>query len=492
MIKGVLFRTTSTELGGADRLYPQVTIDALPDSLLLDTFDFYLDKDYADEIDYCHNYDRWQTLVHVCRRWRCVVFASPRRLDLKLYCTRQRLANEKMLDIWPAFPIVIVALSIQSKEEVINTIAALRQHNRVCKIDYYHQQFQDSFLEEFAAIDEPFPALTDLQLSSFQQGNVPVLPDSFLGGSAPRLRSLNLVGIPFPSVGKLLASTTNLVRLSLCRIPHSGYITHKSIVSCLSILPRLKAFSLGFQYPQSHAHRGLGRPPPPLTRSVIPNLNFLYFYGNIEYLEDILSHIETPLLTQSEFHFFNQLVFDTPLLGHFFRHTEALMTIHRAHVEFSTCAVVATFLGQEEMANNDREDLRLEVACKPLDWQISALSQVLNSFVSSLENLKSLEIAVRPVPHKDWQSEIEVIQWLELMYPFMLVKDITLEFEDSVRLIAPALQELSGERHTQILPALQNLFLRTYHWQPSGHVKNAIEQFIATRQFDGRPVTVHY
>ena len=71
---------------------------------------------------------------------------------------------------------------------------------------------------------------------------------------------------------------------------------------------------------------------------------------------------------------------------------------------------------------------------------------------------------------------------------------MTLERGDSVRLVAPALQELAGERATEaeVLPALQNLFLTTYDWQPPGPVKEAIEQFIATRQLYGRPVAVHY
>ena len=42
----------------------------------------------------------------------------------------------------------------------------------------------------------PFPELTDLALCS--HGTVPALLDSFVGGSAPRLRNLYFRGIPFP------------------------------------------------------------------------------------------------------------------------------------------------------------------------------------------------------------------------------------------------------------------------------------------------------
>jgi hypothetical protein len=132
----------------ADRLSPRATFDAIPDNVLLETFEFYLGKDYADKVSYGHNYDGWQTLVHVCRRWRCIVFASPRRLDLKLYCTRQRSVNSKTLDIWPALPIVIFAEDMQSNEDATNTIAALGpHHDRVCKIYYRKWRFHDSMVE---------------------------------------------------------------------------------------------------------------------------------------------------------------------------------------------------------------------------------------------------------------------------------------------------------------------------------------------------------
>jgi len=481
--KKQVIRATS-ELVGADRLYPRVTIDALPDNVLLETFEFYLGKDVPDYVG-GHNYDAWQTLGHVCRRWRCIVFASPRRLDLKLYCTGQRSVNSKTLDIWPELPIVIVAENMRSQEDVTNVIAALRHHNRVCKI-YYVEQFQDSFFEEFAEIDEPFPALTSLDLVSSGQ-NVPVLPDSFLGGSAPRLRRLYLDGFPYPSIGKLLSSTTNLVQLTLWDIPHSGYISPETIVPCLSMLPRLEFLQLGFRYPRFPAHRA-SRHPPPLTRVVFPSLTILTFSGDIEYLEDILSQIETPMLNYSEFHFFNQLVFDTPLLGHFIRRTETFMTIHTARVEFNSSAVQVTF-SRQEMANNDVTTLYSEVLCNPLDWQLSALPQVLNSFLPSLSTLESLEIAI---DHEDWQDEIDVIQWQEFLHLFTSVKEISLKDKASIRLVAPALRGLAGERATEVLPALQNISLMTSSLSPSGPPKESIEEFIATRQLYGQPVTLHY
>jgi len=113
-----------------------------------------------------------------------------------------------------------------------------------------------------------------------------------------------------------------------------------------------------------------------------------------------------------------------------------------------------------------------------LDWQLSALLQVLNSFLPSLSTLESLEIAI---DHEDWQEEIDIIQWQEFSYPFTSVKKMTLKGKASVQLVIPALRKFAGERATEVLPALQNISLvTTSGWSPSGPLKEAIEQFIAT------------
>ena len=197
------------------------------------------------------------------------------------------------------------------------------------------------------------------------------------------------------------------------------------------------------------------------------------------------------MLKETDFSLFNQLVFDTQLLARFIRRTETFMTFDTARVVFSSFIVGVSLFGQEEMANNDLEDwerLQLEIRCKVLDWQLSALSQVLNTLPTSFPTFDRLEIGMY---HKDWQNEIEDIQWQEFFYPFSSVKTIILESEDTVRLVAPALQNLTEERATEVLPALQNISLMTTE-RPSGSVKEAIEQFIATRQLYGHPVIVHY
>jgi hypothetical protein len=51
---------------------------------------------------------------------------------------------------------------------------------------------------------------------------------------------------------------------------------------------------------------------------------------------------------------------------------------------------------------------------------------------------------------------------------------------------APVLQELVGERMTEVLPALKTLFLE--ETSQTGHVEAAIGQFVAARQLAGHPI----
>ena len=63
------------------------SIDVLPDDDLLSIFDFYMACQIPFGRKPIHAVDAWRALVHVCRRWRSVVFGSPRRLNLRLSCT---------------------------------------------------------------------------------------------------------------------------------------------------------------------------------------------------------------------------------------------------------------------------------------------------------------------------------------------------------------------------------------------------------------------
>jgi hypothetical protein len=154
----------------------------------------------------------WRTLVHVCQRWRQIIYASPRYLHLLLFCSNRTLVR-KGLNIWPALPIAMsYHLRLPGDED--DVIALLKHSDRVRLIDLKIRSPQ--WGKVVAAMQEPCPVLTHLEpeLSGFGD-----LPSGFLGGSAPHLQRVDLFRTLFPEFPTLLLSARDLVSLYLPRYP---------------------------------------------------------------------------------------------------------------------------------------------------------------------------------------------------------------------------------------------------------------------------------
>jgi hypothetical protein len=454
----------------------RVTIDMLPDVALLEIFDVYI----YEGVNGYKGIEVWQILVHVCRKWRNVVFGSPRRLNLRLYCSASTPVRET-LDFWPLLPIVIKVYTVD-KWDNGNIIAALEHNNRICELVIFDIPSSETG-KALTSLQQPFPALRRLQLA-FCVETAPVIPASFLGGSAPGLQALTLDRFSFPGLPKLLLSTTHLVDLYLRRIPHSGYFSPEAMVAVLSVLTRLEGLYIGFESPRSRPDLR-SRHPPPRIRTLLPALTWLGFKGVAEYLEDLVARIDAPLLDDLTITFFHQLIFDTPQLTQFVSRTPKFEAYDEAHVEFSYFYVMVTL----PQAFNGALELELRISCGKSDWQLSSAAQVCStSFPQALTpSVERLYIeSMSGQPH--WQDDIENNQWLELFHPFTAVKDLYISSEFMPH-IAAALKELVGERVTEVLPALQTLVLEEP--LPSGPVRETIERFVAARQLAGRPIVIY-
>ena len=482
-----------SELGSKGPLYRPVTIGTLPDDALLEIFSFYVEEGYEDKnAGRVKQLGVWYTLVHVCQRWRKVMVASPRRLNLRLLCT-SRTPLRKMLDIWPTLPIVVQNWrfgdhSRPGSKAVGNIAAALGHRHRVCQI--HLEDFSRSlFHMSSATMQESFLALTDLHLSSSELESVPNLPDSFLGGSAPHLRSLTLDGIPFPALPKLLLSTNDLFHLNLQNIPHSGYISPKAMATCLSSLTRLEHFNLCFESPPSRPERP-SRRLSSLTRVDLPALTHFEYVGVNEYLEDLVAQINAPLLVHNRVWFFNQLLFDIPELSRFIDRGE--FKVHRyAVVVFDTDLASVGFFPSETTTGCAAPIF--SISSTQSEWQLSSLAEVCSSFSSHLRlySLERLDILINPESGPvHWHDDMENMQWLELLHPFTAVKHLYLREDIALRLLQ-ALQGLTEEHSMEVLPALQTIHIEDKERQLLVAVEEAIQPFITTRQLSGYPVSVH-
>ena len=456
-------------------------IDILPDEVLLEMFDFNMDmypfygiKTHAEA---------WQTLVHVCRRWRSLVLGSPRRLNLRLYCTPSTPAKDN-LDVWPALPLIIEGIvDISTTSE--NIISALGQSDRVRQVDL---QLSSRNLERvLAAMQVPFPELTRIQLLFLLSDDEtpPVIPDSFLGGSATRLQSLQLLGIPFPGLPKLLSSATHLVYLELSNLPHSGYISPEAMVDLLSVLSRLSGFSLEFQSAYSRPSRE-SRGLPPLNRFILPVLNKFRFKGVTDYLEEFVTRIDIPQLDEIDITFFSRIDFDCCRLAQFINRTPTLSrAYYRAHVQFYDSVVTVTLRYQKSDSETGSGYLPIGILFEEPNMQLSAIEQVCNSSFHALTTVEDLYIE-----HRYWglvlknHDSIDETQWLRLLRPFTAVKNLYISREFALG-IAADLKELIGGRITEVLPSLQNIFIRP--WEP---IQNYFEQFIAARRHSDHPIAI--
>ena len=461
---------------------PVMSIDSLSDDELLEIFDFCVIQiqDTKEEVE------AWQSLVHVCQRWRSLVFGSARRLNLRLFCdleTQTRVRD--MLDVWSPFPLFVKG-DVSQTEESDNIIAPLERSDRVYHINLVN--FSGSQLENIAtATQKPFPELTYLRLMSSRVEADTVVPDSFLGGSIPRLWNLELAGIPFPGLPKLLLSATHLVELHVLDIPHSGYFSPEVVVASLSALNHLQTIRLRFRSPRSRPE-GERRRPPPLIRSVFPTLFTLTFTGVSEYLEDLVARIDAPRLGLVTISFFNQVVFDTPQFTQFINRTPNFKTFEEARLTFKedVAGVKLSSPKRTKRIKYSYGQLEVKILCSELDWQVSSLEQACIWSLPSLSALEDLYIYEEINSPPNW-NDTENALWLQLLQSFSGVKNLYLS-RDFERRIAPALQELVGDQTAEVLPALQNIFLENF--QSSKFVQEGIVQFIAARQLSGLPISI--
>ncbi|KAF8481633.1 hypothetical protein DFH94DRAFT_402866 [Russula ochroleuca] len=430
-----------TRKGRTTQCHCQVTpIYMLPDEVLLEIFEFYVDE-AADGTK--KGIEAWQTLVHVCRLWRTVVFGSPRRLNLRLLCTHETPVRNKLY-VWPALPLCIRGSWGNSGTVLDDMLAALGHSDRIRQVDIGYLQLEGLL----PAMEVPFPDLTDLNISAIPC-LTPVAPDSFLGGSTPRLQNLKLEWFPFPGLLKLLLSATNLVTLCLIRIPRSGYISPEAMATCLSELTRLRHLIItSFPYHEIP-------PSSPQKHVVLHALTIFEFRGFGEYLEDLVARVNAPRLnhmeiTLEEYFGIRQLL---QLVGR----TPSLEAPDNARLIFSSSAV-----------------------------QVTLLSPTGKLFVNISDERRPLRISDRQVLALAQWEDIEITRWLELLRLFTAVKKLYLS-EGCELHIAPALQELVEGRMTKVLPTLENLFLSGL--LPWGPVHEGTEQFVAARQFTS-PVVV--
>lgn len=445
-------------------LEQQVTIVILPDEALLEVFEFYLVGCYREE---------WFTLAHVCQRWRCLVSASPCRLNLRLVCTGYTPPGE-MLGRWPTLPIVIQYTDKSAGSRANNIVAALKHKNRVSKIklcNVTNWQFE-VFVTE---MQEPFPKLEYLEIEANRcRSLLPVLPDSFLGGSAPLLADVHFEGILFLDFPKVFLSANNLCGIFLLGIPQ--FFSLEKMAAALSATNHLQLLEIQAKswHPLQESQRS-----HPITRIVLPALFWLRLECTGDYLQNFMARMDAlPALQWMVISLRHSLVFDIPELPQFISRINAFKISDQASICTYPDEVRFTF------SQKIRTGAELTIIFTAASGTISSLLPVCCSSLTP-HPFERLEIRqyqrIQPV----WEVENE----LPGRSPrFGAVKNLFLN-KSAAENAGYALKACPEERVTQMFPALQNIFLEELHFGTDS--QKAIRRFASARRLAGLPVTLH-
>ncbi|KAN0131535.1 hypothetical protein V8E53_010643 [Lactarius tabidus] len=287
----------SPAIAAPSKCSSKATVEKLSDEVLQTIFRHYLDSSPRF----------WPILVHICRKWRHIVFISHWTLRLQLFCTHGTPVL-KALDLWPALPI---ALEYGGSPE-------LNPPNPE----------DESLLEKLFAIRGQFSELEELVLLS-RSGRQLSLPRTFLW--APRLRRLHSTRVAFSAPLQLLSSSRDLVDIQLHDISDDGCLSPMALADALSRMDQLRSLSLRVRFtailPMSKEHV--------VQLVVIPSLSCLEYQGTSKYLDSLLARIDAPRLADIEITFFAETRFKVSNLKEFINRTEMRRLHGQADILFT-------------------------------------------------------------------------------------------------------------------------------------------------------------
>ena len=457
-----------------------MTIDNLPNELLIEIFDFYLL--YWQNIDHLWERDyqlEWFNLLHVCRKWRTILFASSSRLGLSLVIT-PRGGNMKtiMSRHFPPLPIAINYNRLYNPimaRDMGRLLWALRRPDRVRGVDLYAKTYElDKF---FKATKCPFPALESLALHD--EGGLLEIPITFLKGTNLhlRLRSLKLNPIYITSISRLLSSATALTDLSLAiRINQPPDML--LLLAQLQGLPYLRRLDLKTLYSTE-------KPTEPKEGFPLWNLTSFHYRGCSAVLNILTMGFVAPSLQDVDILLDDQsrTLPSTPVpkfINDIREHCRVVQVIlERDLLHFS-------LLSRLECVDHHSSRFRLRSSrffgSNIQDW----IMQISNAFSAKLSTVEELFIISLYCVDK---SE-EVIPWCAFLEQFPCVKEFRLQGMNNLR-IANALHRSDGAPNLAVLPALERLIICTDSSSVESSSKLAVFQpFVYARQQAGRLVKV--
>ena len=419
--------------------------------------------------------------MHICRKWRAIVFVSHKTLQIRLFCTHGTPVL-KTLDRWPELPIVVQyggmpALHPPSPKDEDNIMAAFKRPRRVTSIGLTVTR---SLLKKLSAVERPFSELEELVLLG-RSGNARQLslPSAFQWGL--RLRRLYMTGVDFPSPFRLRRPYSNLVDLHIHQVFDYPHHSPEALTSALCGMVQLRSLSLDIL---RNAITDFRTPfPPSRERVFLPYLTCFKFRGTNTYLEALVTGIATPRLGDIEVKFthFNESDFRLLNIRKFTHRIGRHKSYRRADFLFSENV---SSLSLTRPGHPTR--LKFQLFDHTLTGRSVVMAQICTHFSASLDNVEDLRISTSMDNRfTDW-----IEPWLQHMELFARAMWFHLDgCYDYTTNILHALQQ--PEWRETVLPALYKLYI-PQHWPHHAPLMEAVVSFMTSRRLSGKPIVVEY
>ena len=421
----------------------------------------------------------WYRLVHVCQRWRNVIFRSSSYLALSLVCTNGTPVAD-MLAHSPHLPLVIdysYKYRDLTAEDGKGAILALKQCDRVRGVRLFVPTTTLQAL--IMAMDEEYPILEYLIIQRTLEDSTIVEFSKTL--QAPHIRHLTAIGFALPIESQLLIAAVRLVTLLIATSP-STYLHPNTLLRWLSSMLQLEtlviAFFHFFHIPNPDKYKPLTHTPI-ITPATLPNLHLFKFRGRLSFMEALVHHITTPCLEKLKIITDDHFTFFVPHLVQFMNTTETSRFDSAKFVFLDGHADLKLYSRGVDLDEVYALSLTVEIS-HPI-WQVSSMAQISNALGEAFSVVEHLALEQVDTPYPD----VDPTEWRQFFRPFNTVKTLLIA-EQLVENVSRCLQLDDGEVPLELLPDLQEI---TYSGS-GNQTGDEFTSFIDARQNAGRPITL--
>ena len=438
-----------------------MTINQLPDEVLLDIFDYY--RQGIDPYDYEWTQNHaWINLAHVCRTWRAVMYASYSRLDLGVCVGPKRPEHIKAI---LSGPLPIFVDYRRFYEKITGSVfwrlrAALQHHSdRVCKIAF---EGTKANLDKFFKLTNcAFPVLDSLSLQ-FRGPYETKIPDTFLRGpdlSDLHLRHLELAGVSLPSISRFLLSATALTDLSLHfedrpRSPSS----ETALLACLKGMSCLYSLQLVFLLCPLDTS---SQPSTPKDIVTLSKLTFFrYMANNLLFLEALVAGLSAPSLRDVDIH--NYAGIWPHMVVHIPRFLNEIEEhYHVVHVVIQTWGIDLSLLPQPGCIRHWKPGFKFGTISIHPPESIIRLSAAISTTLATVEEL---HVTFEGTSTDVWE---DLIPWRRFLQQLPSVKVLRAEGKNNYCIARILLQgHEDPDDDVAFLPALEEIELEEIQENP--------------------------